>query len=279
MSTETSPKIRSNETCKNMAKIALNMDNIYLDVRCETCVWVVGLGAMWAPRWCHVGAPLAPSSTGSATWKWFSSARKVMWQGRVPAKIIRCHGGIWLGHGGIWHLHGGILRGCCQGDDVGCHVNKLLGNLEFVGVFILMSRATHVCSRRRSEWFSCVCYDDSVDTFCVEFDAIACKVNVNIDIIHCCVVCVDITSNIDSHHYVSSCYQCVHSQKHWICRGKLVHVVSDRALDMSLHLRWHALCLRLRLACQKQYHHWRLHLFECMVCAHVVLYAVHLDIQ
>jgi hypothetical protein len=29
---ETSPKIRSTETCKNMAKIALNMDNVYLDV-------------------------------------------------------------------------------------------------------------------------------------------------------------------------------------------------------------------------------------------------------
>jgi hypothetical protein len=29
---ETSPKIGSTETCKKMAKIALNMDNVYLDV-------------------------------------------------------------------------------------------------------------------------------------------------------------------------------------------------------------------------------------------------------
>jgi hypothetical protein len=33
---ETSPKIRSTETCKKMAKIALNMDNVYLDVHVLT---------------------------------------------------------------------------------------------------------------------------------------------------------------------------------------------------------------------------------------------------
>ena len=56
MSTETSPKIRSTETCKNMLKIAQNIDNVHLDVRFETCVWVLECGAMWMPRWCHIGA-------------------------------------------------------------------------------------------------------------------------------------------------------------------------------------------------------------------------------
>ena len=97
---------------------------------------------------------------------------------------------------------------------MGCHVSKLLGISEFVGVFILMSRATHVCFRRRSEWFSRVCYDDTIDTFYVEFDAIAGRVNVNIDSIHYCVVCVDIAMSIGTHHYVSSCYQSVYSHKH-----------------------------------------------------------------
>jgi hypothetical protein len=56
MSTKTSPKIRSTETCKNVSKIALNIDNVYLNVRDETCVTVLRSGAMWKPRWGHIGA-------------------------------------------------------------------------------------------------------------------------------------------------------------------------------------------------------------------------------
>ena len=43
MSMKTSPKIGSTETCKNMGKIALNMDNVYLDVPVLTspCLIVV----------------------------------------------------------------------------------------------------------------------------------------------------------------------------------------------------------------------------------------------
>jgi hypothetical protein len=38
---ETSPKIGSTKTCKNMAKIALNMDNVYLDVPVLTSLCLV----------------------------------------------------------------------------------------------------------------------------------------------------------------------------------------------------------------------------------------------
>jgi hypothetical protein len=58
MSIKTSPKIRSTETCKNVAKIALNIDNVYLNVRLETCVRVLRSGAMWMPRGGHIGALL-----------------------------------------------------------------------------------------------------------------------------------------------------------------------------------------------------------------------------
>ena len=58
MSTKTSPKIRLTETCKNVAKIALNIDNVYHNVGDETCVRVLRSGAMWMPRGGHIGALL-----------------------------------------------------------------------------------------------------------------------------------------------------------------------------------------------------------------------------
>ena len=56
MSTKTSPKIGSTETCKNMAKIALNIVNVYLNMRFETCVWVLRSGAMWMPCQGHISS-------------------------------------------------------------------------------------------------------------------------------------------------------------------------------------------------------------------------------
>ena len=53
---KTSPKIGSTETCQNMAKIELNMHNVYLNVRYETCNWVLRSGAMWMPRGGHISA-------------------------------------------------------------------------------------------------------------------------------------------------------------------------------------------------------------------------------
>ena len=56
MSTWTSPKIGSTETCKNMQKFAVNGENVYIDKRYETCVPAHRTGAMWRPRQGHVNA-------------------------------------------------------------------------------------------------------------------------------------------------------------------------------------------------------------------------------
>jgi len=62
----------------------------------------------------------------------------------------------------------------------------------------------------------------------------------------------------------------VRSQRHWRCRGELMHVVNERPWDMWSHLCWHSLCLRVRWAWSKRYHLWRSLLLLGMDCAHVI---------
>ncbi len=66
---------------------------------------------------------------------------------------------------------------------MGCHVGKKFGGLGFWGVFNRMSRATHVCSGRHSSWIRGVREDVYVDSVYVQFDVIACTLNVNIQYI------------------------------------------------------------------------------------------------
>lgn len=87
----------------------------------------------------HVGATSTPSSTGSGTCKRFSSGPSATWQRMGPAKNVVAN----MASDVACVV---ILRGICTARDVGCHVIKLLDNMRVQSVFIMMSRATHVCS-------------------------------------------------------------------------------------------------------------------------------------
>ena len=97
---------------------------------------------------------------------------------------------------------------------MGSHVGTILGGLGFQCVFIEMSPTTHVCSGRHSIWFRVACQDAYVDTLCVQFDVIACRMNVNVQSIENGVVCVDTTINISCDYSVVPSCEHVHTQCH-----------------------------------------------------------------